>query len=129
MRRSGVGSGGGIGMNKNVKVPVRTGDGSHSIRPAGVSQLGYAVGDHSTNSGRSTGYRGEKLHGPEERNFHPVPLGNELAATTDCRCGGSRTIYATGTQTTHGSVNSGNPPAKSGDILNEYGPNYRAPRS
>jgi hypothetical protein len=62
MRRSGTGSGGGIGMNKNVQPSVRTGSGSKSTRPAGVSQLGYMVGDKATHERGSTGYRGGQGH-------------------------------------------------------------------
>jgi hypothetical protein len=36
--------------------------------------------------------------------MQPTKFGNEVAANTVCGVGGSRTIYATGTQTTHGSV-------------------------
>ena len=58
MRRSGTGSGGGYGMSKNVSPPVRTGQGSRSVRPAGVAQIGQSQGNHLTNKG-STSYRGE----------------------------------------------------------------------
>jgi hypothetical protein len=104
MRQSGHKPGGGIASSQHVKTGVKTGSGSFNARPAGVSQIGYAVGDHSTNDGRSTGYRGEKIHGPAERNMQPTKFGNEVAANTVCGVGGSRTIYATGTQTTHGNV-------------------------
>jgi hypothetical protein len=126
MRRSGTGSGGGYGMNKNVSPPVRTGSGSFNARPAGVAQIGTAIGDHSTNSGRSTGYRGEKLHGPAERNF-PTKFGNEVAANTVCGPGSSRTIYKTGAQDLHGSGGPQKPQGR--PILSEYGPDYQKPRS
>jgi hypothetical protein len=130
MRRSGVGAGGGPGMNKITHPGVRTGSGSHSIRPAGVSQLGYAVGDHSTNSGKSTGYKGEPLHSPE-RNFNPVPFGNEVALNVGPGgCGTGRTLYGkSGSQGQHGATNPGNAPAKNRDTLSEFGPDYRRPRS
>jgi hypothetical protein len=125
MRRSGVGSGGGYGMNKNVSPPVRTGSGSHSARPAGVAQLGNAWGDHSTSSGKSTGYRGEPLHSPE-RNFNPVPFGNEVALNVKGGGpGAGRTLYHCGSQSTHGATAPGNPPAKNHDILRDFGPDYR----
>jgi hypothetical protein len=47
MRRNGKGSGGGIGMNKNVSPQVRLGSGSHSTNPGYVSQLGNKVGSHT----------------------------------------------------------------------------------
>jgi hypothetical protein len=126
MRRSGTGSGGGIGMNKNVEPSVRTGSGSKSTRPAGVSQIGYMVGDKATHERGSTGYRGEKLHSPE-RNFNPTKFGNEVALNVKGGGpGAGRTLYGqSGSQGQHGSVAPGNPPAKSTDILRQFGPDYK----
>src|SRR5690348_8775334 len=94
MRRSGVGSGGGIGMNKNVQPSVKTGSGSRGTRPAGVQMLGTMQGDHvTTHGGSATGYRGERLH--NDKNFQPVPFGNEVALNVGKGgCGTGRTIYA-----------------------------------
>jgi hypothetical protein len=128
MRRSGTGSGGGIASNKNVRPPVRTGSGSHSTRPAGMAQIGISWGDHSTHRGDSTGYKGERLHTPE-RNFQPVKFGNEVALNV--KGGGpgkGREVMRTGSQGTHGSPAPGNAPPKSGDILSQFGPDYK-PRS
>jgi hypothetical protein len=102
--------GGGIASKQHVQTPVRTGSGSKSTRPAGVSQIGYAVGDHSTNRSGSSGYRGEKLHSPE-RNFQPVPFGNEVALNVGKGgCGTGRTLYGqAGSQGMHGATNPGNP--------------------
>ena len=103
--RSGHRPGGGIASRVNVSPSVRTGSGSKSTRPAGVSQIGYMVGDHTTNRPGSSGYRGEKLHSPE-RNFQPVKFGNELA--TNVGKGGpgaGRTLYGqSGLQGQHGPV-------------------------
>jgi hypothetical protein len=77
MRRSGTGSGGGIGMNKNVQPPIRTGGGSHSARPGGVRQLGQSQGSHVTRHSDSD-YPGEKLHNAS-KDFQPVPFGNQVA--------------------------------------------------
>jgi hypothetical protein len=97
--------GGGYGSRPHVEKSVRTGSGSHSTRPAGVSQIGYQVGDKATHERGSTGYRGEKLHNPE-RNFQPVKFGNELA--TNVGKGGpgaGRTLYGqSGQQGQHGPV-------------------------
>jgi hypothetical protein len=41
-----------------------------------------------------------------------VKLGNEVAATTVCGVGGSRTIYKTGTQDVQGAPAQGNPMPK-----------------
>jgi hypothetical protein len=113
-------------MNKNVSPPVRTGQGSFSARPAGVAQLGQSQGNHVTNKG-TTSYTGERLHNPE-RNFHPVKLGNELAASTVCGVGGSRTLY--GQSGSQGQYGSGGPQKPAGrPILSEYGPDYKGSRS
>src|SRR5215472_13436747 len=85
-----------------VEPRVRTGSGSKSTRPAGVAQIGQSQGDHVTRQG-STGYRGEKLHNPE-RNFNPTKYGNEIAAQTVCKPGGSRDVHASGSQQQWGDV-------------------------
>ena len=108
--RSGHRPGGGIASRVNVKAPVRIGDGSHSVRPAGVAQLGYSVGDHSTSNGRSTGYQDEKLHSPQ-RDFHPVPLGNEVALNVKGGGPGTgRNLHHCGSQGQWGQPVAGNPP-------------------
>ena len=98
--------GGGYGSRPHVENSVKTGSGSHSTRPAGVSQIGYQAGDHTTSRPGSSGYKGEKLHGPAERNFQPVKFGNELA--TNIGKGGpgtGRTLYGqSGQQGQHGPV-------------------------
>jgi hypothetical protein len=70
MRGSG---GGGFGSRPHVEKSVRTGSGSRGTRPSGVSQIGYAVGDHTTNRPGSSGYKGEALH--NDRNFNPTKYG------------------------------------------------------
>jgi hypothetical protein len=56
-------AGGGHGSRVVVDKPVRTGTGSRSARPAGVSQIGQSQGNHvTTYGGAATPYRGEKLH-------------------------------------------------------------------
>jgi hypothetical protein len=122
MRRTGKGSGGGIGMNKNVQPNVRTGAGSRSARPAGVAQIGQSQGSHVT-ANKDTTYRGEPLH--NQRNFQPVKFGNEVALNVGPGgCGTGRTIYKTGTQTQHGGV-AGTTKPTGRDILSDFGPDYR----
>jgi hypothetical protein len=117
--------GGGIASNKHVETSVRTGSGSRSARPAGVAQIGTAVGDRVTNRPGSTGYKGEKMHGPADRNFQQTKFGNEVALNVGKGGpGAGRTIHASGSQATHGQTVSGNPPAKSTDILRQFGPDY-----
>ena len=114
MRGSG---GGGYGSRPHVEKSVKTGSGSHSTRPAGVSQIGYQVGDHTTSRPGSSGYKGEKFHSPE-RNFQPVKFGNEVALNVGKGgCGTGRTIYSTGTQSQHGDV-AGSPRPQGRDVLN-----------
>ena len=103
MRRSGVGSGGGIGMNKNVRPSVRTGTGSRGTHPGGVAQLGQHVGDKATHgNSKGTGYRGEPLH--NNRSFQTVPFGNEVALNVKGGGpGAGRTLYGqSGSQGCHG---------------------------
>jgi hypothetical protein len=116
--RSGHRPGGGIASRVNVQPSVRTGSGSKSTRPAGVSQIGYQVGDHTTNRPGSSGYRGEKLHSPE-RNFQPVPFGNEVALNVKGGGPGTgRTLYGqSGLQGQHGPV-AGTRRPQGRDILN-----------
>jgi hypothetical protein len=108
--RSGHRPGGGLHSKNVVQPNVRTGSGSKSTRPAGAAQIGNSWGDHSTNNPDSTGYRGEKLHGPAERNFQPVKFGNEIALNV--KGGGpgrGRDVHASGSQGQHGSTNPGRP--------------------
>jgi hypothetical protein len=93
-----------------VDKPVRTGSGSRSARPAGVSQLGQSQGNHvTTHGGSETQYRGERLH--NDRSFQPTPFGNEKAL--DVGQGGvgtGRTLYGqSGSQGTHGTPDRGMP--------------------
>jgi hypothetical protein len=107
MRRSGVGSGGGIGMNKHVdsrapKVEPK----SHARNPAHVAQWGALVGNHATHQGKSTNYRGE----PDfTRKGYAPPIGptDNVAA---CGVGGGRKVYGSGSQSTYGTPAAGNPP-------------------
>jgi hypothetical protein len=108
MRRSGVGSGGGIGMNKNVQVPVRTGSGSKGISPGFVGQRGQVQGAHTTD-GKETSYRGEpKFTG---QNFQKTKFGNELVLNVGKGGPGTgRHVMGCGSQGTHGPVVAGGPP-------------------
>jgi hypothetical protein len=125
MRRSGTGSGGGYGSNKHVdsrapKVEPRP----KAINPGYVSQLGNKVGNHVTDRKRETGYTGEKM---SLGRGYATPVGptNFMVAGP----GGGRKVYGSGSQSTYGQPAPGNAPNKSTDILNEFGPNYKAPRS
>lgn len=127
MRRSGVGSGGGIGMNKNVRPPVKTGAGAKAGHLGGVSQLGNKVGNHITDD-KNTGYTGERLF--SGRGYNPAQYGNQVALNV--KAGGpgvGRTLYGqSGSQGTHGAVVPGNAPAKNKDIMSDFGPESSRPR-
>jgi hypothetical protein len=117
--------------SRNIVEPrVRTGTGSHSARPAGVAQLGQKQGSHTTNQRTESDYRGERLHNPS-KDFQPVKFGNEVALNVGKGgCGTGRTLYGqAGSQGMHGQPASGNPQPQQGDILSQYGPDYRKPRS
>jgi hypothetical protein len=103
--------GGGYGGKQHVEGSVRTGSGSRNARPAGATNIGLMYGDHTTNRPGSSGYRGEKLHGPAERNFQPVKFGNEVALNVGKGgCGTGRTLHGqAGSQGTHGATTPGAP--------------------
>jgi hypothetical protein len=121
MRRSGKGSGGGAGMNKNVSPGVRTGKAAQGKRHEAVAQIGGNYGNHATSRARTLTKSIERVEGPRPIS---VPLGNEVARNVGKGgCGTGRTLYGqSGSQGTHGSVNPGNPPAKNTDILRQFGP-------
>lgn len=104
MRRSGTGSGGGIGSNKVThrqapKVEPRP----HARNPASVAQYGALVGDHITNKS-STGYRGD----PDfTRKGYATPVGPTSFSNTGP--GGGRTVMRSGAQGCHGKPDAGMP--------------------
>src|SRR6516165_4872055 len=102
-----------------LRKPVRTGTGSRSANPGGVGQLGNMQGSHVTR-GEESSYRGEPLHSGQS--FNPTKYGNEIAANTVCKPGGSRNVYASGSQGMQGGTNSGSPRPQGRDILAQFGP-------
>jgi hypothetical protein len=122
MRHSGKGSGGGQGMNKNVKQTVRTGAPKRAVNPGGAGQIGASQGDHVTEKRQGSGYRGEKLFAGTG---YPSKLGNEVAASTTCGPGGSREVMRSGSQGTHGAPNPGSPRPKGPDIFTEFPPDLK----
>jgi hypothetical protein len=116
MRRSGVGSGGGYGSNKQVdsrapKIEPR----AHARNPAAVAQYGQLQGSHVTRGGES-GYRGDPDY--VRRGYQP-PVGptDNVAA---CGVGGGRKVYASGSQGVQGATNPGNPRPVGQDIFRKY---------
>jgi hypothetical protein len=101
--------GGGIASKQHVEKPVRTGDARKGIRPSWVAQKGQMVGDHATNKGQGTGYRGaEKFDG---KTGVSVPLGNQVALNVKGGGPGTgRTLYgSSGSQGQHGTPDRGMP--------------------
>jgi hypothetical protein len=101
--------GGGYHSRPHVEKPIKTGTGSRSARPAGVSQIGTSWGNHvTTHGGSSTDYRGERLH--NDRTFDPVKFGNELALNVGPNGRGGRTNHgSSGSQGLHGPVAGSSP--------------------
>jgi hypothetical protein len=114
-------SGGGIGMNKNVSGKVYGGSRTTQVvSPRGVSQLGAAQGGKLKREGSFTGVN-SSLPVFEGNKPAATQMGNAVAASTVCGVGGSRTVYKTGTQMTHGPVR-GPAPVQGREILGAYGP-------
>jgi hypothetical protein len=108
MRRGGN-AGGGINSRVNKSVSVRTGAPARGISPGATSQFGSSVGNHATDRAKSTGYRGERYLEGKTPAGGAVRLGNEVAASTVCGVGGSRTVMRSGGQGQHGATNPGQP--------------------
>jgi hypothetical protein len=105
MRRSGIGSGGGIGMNKLVNSRAgKTEPRAHEARPGGAGQLGNSQGSHVT-AERESPYRGENLIG--RRGYEPPGMISDPVKAVGV--GGGRTIHHCGSQGTQGPVAPGNP--------------------
>ena len=125
--RSGHRPGGGIASRVNVQPKIRTGAGNRGVSVGATGQLGQKQGDHTTAlGGGRTSYRGE---GPIHQGaaLRPAPLGNAKALDVGKGgCGTGRTLYGqAGVQGQHGAAAPGNPPAKSTDILRQFGPDYK----
>ena len=116
MRRSGQGSGGGLGMNKLVHRPHgKTEPVANKYRPQGVSQWGQMQGSHVTREGDSN-YRGEPKRGG--RGYEPPGMISDPVKAVGV--GGGRTIYSSGSQCQTGAANPGSPrPPGRGILTNE----------
>jgi hypothetical protein len=101
--------------SKNVTRPkMRQGAPRQHVHPGGVAQQGQHVGNKAMNQ-KGTSYRGEPLFAGAG---YRSELGNAVAARTECRPGGSRTVMKTGSQQVHGPVDPGQPLAHKGrDVM------------
>lgn len=117
MRKSGIGSGGGYGVNKqrDIRAP-KVEPVVHGVRPQHVGQIGTALGNHVTEHRKSA--RG--AFEPRNTGGYTPPVGptDNVAA---CGVGGGRDVHRTGSQGQQGPVVGTTRPAGR-DILSEFGP-------
>jgi hypothetical protein len=107
------GAGGGMGSRQVTQKPQRLGQPARGINPGGPSQLGSSVGNHTTgDGGRTTNYRGDPWTDGRVPAGGNQRLGNQVAASTVARPGGSRQVMKSGGQGMHGSAAPGDPPPK-----------------
>lgn len=119
MRKSGVGSCGGLGNNKVTRVTPRDGAPAREMRPKGVSQIGSSRGNHATNHGKLLHKDVEPVRG---KRMDSVPLGNEVARNVGKGGPGTgRTVFASGSQGQHGAPE-GRGAVAGRDILSSFGP-------
>jgi hypothetical protein len=118
MRRSGRGSGGGIGMNKHVERRAPKAEPrANRVREPAVAEIGGNYGDHVTNRGE-TGWRPGSLYGGRGYSTPVGPTDNVKAVGV----GGGRTVMRSGQQAMTGQPAAGNPPPSGRDTLAEFGP-------
>jgi hypothetical protein len=93
--------GGGPKGRNVVEKPMKTGVGARAVNVKWPAQVGVSRGNRvqvaETGGGGKvlTGVRADPYKPPS---FNPVRQGNEIAASTVCGPGGSRTVYKTGAQ-------------------------------
>jgi hypothetical protein len=123
-RTSGNVRGGGLGSRVVVHKPVITGKPARGIDPGGPSQLGSAIGNHSTDRGQNLSYRGEKWFDGRTPAGGAVPLGNSVALNVKGGgVGTGRTVYPQGSQSKPGPTR--DPNASGRDILRDFGPDFK----
>lgn len=109
---------GGIQSKNVTQRPVKTGQPAHRKRHEAVAQIGSVLGNHVTSHSRSIWGAKEVIEGGLIPGVGSQRLGNEVAKSTVCGPGGSRTVYAQGTQQS-GAVRS---MGSTRDTLAEFGP-------
>ena len=92
---------------------------SHRVREPAVAQIGGNYGGHVTRGG-STGWRPGPLYGGKGYSNPVGPTNMALSGP-----GAGREVMRSGGQGQHGAANPGNAPAKSTDILRQFGPDSR----
>ena len=112
MRRSGKGSGGGLGMNKvGHRSAGKAEPKPDRVHEGYAGQLGQKQGSHTTHGGE-TSYRGEKMYGGKGYKG-PQMISDPVSAVG---VGGGRTVHMRGQQGQHGDV-AGSPRPQGRDIL------------
>jgi hypothetical protein len=116
---------GGGALSKNVRhvTAAKTEPRPEAVHPGGVGQLGEKQGSHVTGD-RESKYRGDPFY---NRKGYTPPVGPANMALSGP--GAGREVMPSGGQGRHGAPAPGNAPAKSTDILNQFGPDYKASRS
>jgi hypothetical protein len=101
-----------------------TGQPSQRVAPGGVDQLGQAMSNHATDSGKVLRNPATPMISGNFTRLGQPGLGNEVALNVGGGgVGTGRTIIPTGGQGMHGPVNPGNPRAvPNADLLREFGP-------
>jgi hypothetical protein len=100
--------GGGINTKEHVRTPVRAGPpNTKVISPSAAANIGASKGDHVTEGGTV-----QRPSDPLVAGTRPqVASGNDVARNVGRGGpGAGRTVYRSGTQGVHGSVNPGLPP-------------------
>ena len=86
-----------------------------------MSQIGQNIGNKAMNDPKRLTKSVEPVRGAA---MPGVKLGNEVAASTVCGPGGSRTVMRSGSQAQTGPV-AGSPRPGGGDILSQFGPDSK----
>lgn len=115
MRRSGPGSGGGLGNRKVTHYAAPKAEPrAQGIRPGHAAQIGASLGNKAMESGTK---RLDPAVKPKIPGYNPVgPTDNVRAVGV----GGGRTIHHCGTQSQHGPA-AGTNKAQGRDILSDFG--------
>jgi hypothetical protein len=117
------GGAGGRPSSKALGKPTQyfVGQPSQRVAPGGADQLGQAMSNRATDSGKVLRNPATPMiSGNLVRPGQPE-MGNTLAVATVCGVGGSRTIVPTGGQAQHGPV-AGTPKPQGREILRDFGP-------
>jgi hypothetical protein len=117
--------GGGYGSRVVCEKPVKVGRSAKGVSPGGVSQIGSALGNKSTERPQLLTKSVIDIYGGPGPAGGNVILGNQKALDVVGKAGpgSGRTLYGqSGSQQQWGKANPGNPmPGRGKDILSEFG--------